>query len=116
NYPDFETIVVDDGSTDDCSKIASQFPARIIRTTNQGLSSARNTGMAAAVGEIVAYLDDDAYPDAQWLKYLALTFLRTSHAGVGGPNIPPANQSACAECVAHAPGGPSHVLLTDTLA
>jgi hypothetical protein len=72
--------------------------------------------MRAATGDIVAYLDDDAYPDAQWLKYLALTFLRTTHAGVGGPNIPPADQSASAECVAHAPGGPSHVLLTDTLA
>ena len=36
---------------------------RLIETANQGLSRARNTGLAAATGEIVAYIDDDARPD-----------------------------------------------------
>jgi len=113
DYPDYEVIVVDDGSNDDTAAIAGQYDVRLIRTPNRGLSSARNTGLAAATGEIVAYLDDDAYPDPHWLTYLAATFLSTSHVGVGGPNIAPAGDGPIAECVARAPGGPVHVLVTD---
>jgi GT2 family glycosyltransferase len=113
DYPDYEVIVVDDGSTDDTAAIARHYDVRLIRTPNRGLSSARNTGLAAATGEIVAYLDDDAYPDPHWLTYLAATFLSTAHAGVGGPNIAPAGDGPIAECVARSPGGPVHVLVTD---
>ncbi|OLE61277.1 MAG: hypothetical protein AUI36_11715 [Cyanobacteria bacterium 13_1_40CM_2_61_4] len=112
-YPDYEVIVVDDGSTDDTAAIAGQYDVRLIRTPNRGLSSARNTGLAVATGEIVAYLDDDAYPDPHWLTYLTATFLSTSQVGVGGPNIAPAGDGPIAECVARAPGGPVHVLVTD---
>jgi ABC-type multidrug transport system fused ATPase/permease subunit/GT2 family glycosyltransferase len=116
DYPDFEVVVVDDGSTDATAAIASEYGFRVISTENQGLSSARNTGLAAATGEIVAYIDDDARPDPHWLTYLAATFLRTDHAGVGGPNIPPPGDGPIARCVANAPGGPIHVLLSDTVA
>ena len=116
DYPDFEVIVVDDGSTDNSSAIASELNCRLIRTENQGLSSARNTGLAAATGQIVAYLDDDAYPDPHWLKYLAITFANTAHCGAGGPNLVPPEDNAVAQCVGNAPGGPLHVLLTDTVA
>jgi GT2 family glycosyltransferase len=112
-YPDFEVIVVDDGSTDATAAIARQYGLRVISTRNHGLSSARNTGLAAATGEIVAYIDDDARPDPHWLTYLAATFLSTRHVGVGGPNIAPPGDGAIAECVANAPGGPIHVLLSD---
>jgi len=70
-YPDYEVIVVDDGSTDATAAIARQYDCRLIRTENRGLASARNTGLDAATGEIVAYIDDDAYPDPHWLTYLA---------------------------------------------
>src|SRR5256885_7347817 len=69
-YPDYEVIVVDDGSTDSTAAIACQYDYRLIRTENRGLSNARNTGLKAATGEIVAYIDDDAYPDPHWLTYL----------------------------------------------
>ncbi len=112
-YPDYEVIVVDDGSSDATPAIARQYDCRLIQTANRGLANARNTGLAAATGEIVAYLDDDAYPDPDWLTYLAATFLRSSYAGVGGPNIAPPGDGPIAECVARAPGGPVHVLTTD---
>src|SRR5213082_3485815 len=112
-YPNYEVIVVDDGSTDAMPAIARQYDCRLIQTQNRGLANARNLGLAAATGEIVAYLDDDAYPDPDWLTYLAATFLRTPYAHVGGPNIAPPGDGPIAECVAHAPGGPVHVLVTD---
>jgi GT2 family glycosyltransferase len=113
DYPNFEVIVVDDGSTDGTGEIAREYGFRVISTPNRGLSSARNTGAQAATGEIVAYIDDDAYPDPQWLSYLAHTFLTTDAAAVGGPNIPPPGDGAIAECIANAPGGPVHVLISD---
>ncbi len=113
DYPDYEVIVVDDGSTDATAEIAGRYDVRLIRTENCGLSAARNTGARAATGEIVAYIDDDAYPDREWIKRLAVVFLTSDYAGVGGPNLPHAGDSLVAECVAHAPGGPIHVLLSD---
>lgn len=113
DYPNYEVIVVNDGSTDTTAAIASQYDVRLISTKNRGLSNARNTGIEAATGEIVAYIDDDASPDPHWLTYLAVAFQNSSHAGIGGPNIAPAGDGHTAHCVAHAPGNPVHILLSD---
>ena len=94
NYPDYEVIVVDDGSTDMTAAIARKHGIRLIQTENKGLSNARNLGMEAATGEIVAYIDDDAYPDPDWLKFLAASFMTTDHAGIGGPNLAPPEETA----------------------
>jgi len=115
-YPDFEVIVVDDGSSDQSASIARGYGFQVISAPHGGLSNARNLGWKAATGEIVAYIDDDAYPDPHWLHYMAESFLRTSHAGIGGPNLTPSNDGPIANCVANAPGNPTHVLLTDELA
>src|SRR4051794_24151827 len=111
-YPDYEVIVVDDGSSDATPEIAASYGVRLISTENRGLSNARNTGMEAATGEIVAYLDDDARPDPHWLRYLAATFAEGGWACVGGPNIAPPGDGAIADCVTAAPGGPCQVLST----
>jgi O-antigen biosynthesis protein len=117
NYPDYEVILVDDGSTDDTAYIAAQFPqVRYIHQSNHGLSHARNTGAAAARGEVLAYTDSDCMADVDWLYYLIGTLVSGDYAGVGGPNVTPPAQNWVQACVAAAPGGPSHVLLTDTVA
>src|SRR5205823_6264223 len=113
DYPNFEVIVVNDGSNDATAAVLSEYDYRVIVTDNRGLGSARNTGMEAATGEIVAYIDDDASPDPHWLTYLAAAFLSTTHAAVGGPNIAPPGDGGIAEAVANAPGNPTHVLVSD---
>ncbi len=112
-YPDFEVIVVDDGSTDGSGGIARAHGATLVQVEHRGLSFARNAGVARATGEIVAFLDDDAYPDPDWLHYVAAALRADAHAGVGGPNIPPDDDGLVAACVAAAPGGPIHVLTSD---
>ncbi len=113
DYPDLEVIVVDDGSTDGTATIAEGYDVRLISQENRGLSAARNTGWQAASGEIVAYLDDDAYPDRDWLRYLAWSFLTTHYAAIGGPNVTPPDDPPVSHAVGHAPGGPIHVLVSD---
>jgi GT2 family glycosyltransferase len=112
-YPDYEVIVVNDGASAECSRIAAEHGVTLIETEHRGLGHARNVGIEAARGEIVAFLDDDAYPDSDWLHYVAALLRANGHAGVGGPNIPPEDDGFVAECVAAAPGGPIHVLVSD---
>ncbi len=131
DYPDYEIVFVDDGSTDNTPDVVAAWvaareekqpdgkkrPSFIhLRQSNMGLSYARNAGAAAATGEILAYTDSDCMADPDWLYYLVGTLLAGDYAGVGGPNISPPAQDWIQACVAAAPGGPSHVLLTDVVA
>lgn len=115
NYPDYELILVDDGSTDTTSQIAFSHPrVRYFRhEKNLGLSVARNTGIAAATGEIVAFTDADCRADEDWLYYVVGGLLGGEFAGCGGPNLLPPEDSAVAAAVLVSPGGPAHVMLND---
>ena len=116
-YPSVEVIVVNDGSQDATASIAHRFAGvRVIDMPKGGLSAARNVGLAAATGEIVAYTDADVRVDADWLTYLVQPMLISDVAGVGGPNVVPKDDPWVAQCVARAPGGPSHVMLDDRIA
>lgn len=116
-YPDYEIILVNDGSRDRTSAIGHAHPrVRVIDIANGGLSAARNVGLAAATGEIVAYTDADTRVDPDWLTFLVQPFLRSDVVGSGGPNVVPADDPPIAQCIARAPGGPTHVLLDDRIA
>lgn len=63
-YTDFELILVDDGSPDNCGAICDRYAqecdkVRVIHKKNGGLSSARNAGLAVAQGEYITFVDGD---------------------------------------------------------
>jgi cellulose synthase/poly-beta-1,6-N-acetylglucosamine synthase-like glycosyltransferase len=116
NYPDYEIIVVNDGSNDNTGALARQHKVRVIETQNRGLSAARNAGIEAATGDIVAFIDSDAFPDPDWLHFLVNALDEQGAAGAGGPNLIPPGDGFLAQCIDHAPGNPTHVLLNDELA
>ena len=115
NYPNYEVLLVDDGSTDQTPALAARFPGvRWLRhERNLGLSTARNTGIAAARGEVIAFTDADCRADEDWLYYTVAELLESGAAGVGGPNLLPPDDSWVAAAVMVSPGGPAPVLLTD---
>ena len=116
-YPDVDVIVVNDGSCDATGAIARRYTGvRVIDVPNGGLSAARNVGLAASLGEIVAYTDADCRVDADWLTYLVQPILTLTVVGSGGPNVVPPDDPWVAQCVSRAPGGPTHVMLDDRIA
>ncbi len=117
DYPDYEVVFVDDGSKDHSQEIVARFPwVRNIVQVNKGLSVARNVGIQAATGEIVAFTDSDCMADRDWVFFLVKALESGDFAAVGGPNISPPATDWIQATVAAAPGSPSHVLLTDTVA
>lgn len=117
DYPDYEVILVDDGSKDNTQEIAARHPWIVnVHQENRGLGIARNVGAQTAQGEVIVYTDSDCMADPDWLYFLIGTLLSGDYGGVGGPNISPPAEDWIQACVAAAPGGPSHVLLTDVIA
>jgi glycosyltransferase involved in cell wall biosynthesis len=94
-YPHLEVIVVDDGSDDNASSIASRYPGvRCVREANGGMAEARNVGIRSTNGDFLVFLDADdrLLPEAIAAGLLALeqrpecaaaigTFRRTAHDG-----------------------------------
>ena len=74
-YRDFELILVDDGSPDNCGKICDEYARRddriiVIHQENKGLSGARNTALDIAKGEFVTFIDSDDVVNIRYLELL----------------------------------------------
>jgi len=89
----YEIIIVDNNSTDDTALLVGRFADRVnpevryLLETTQGSSAARNAGVAAARGEIVAFTDDDCIPQPDWLESLAAVYAAYSSAWSMGGRI-----------------------------
>ena len=85
----FETIVVDNGSSDGSADLAErEFGARVIRNSeNRGFCAANNQGIAAAQGEFIALLNNDAEAEPEWLAELARAFESRADAGMAASKV-----------------------------
>ena len=116
-YPNCEVIIVDDGSRDSTAEIAMDYPQfRLIRQPNKGLSAARNAGLHAARGEIIAYTDSDCVVDPHWLTLMMRAMSEGRFDGCGGPNYAPHEEGRIQGSVAASPGAPCHVLASENVA
>ncbi len=83
----FEVIVVRGPTPDATDEVLAPHAGRIkvARCPERNLSMSRNIGIAMAAGDVVAFIDDDAYPDPAWLNRLEEAYDDPETVGVGGP-------------------------------
>ena len=89
-YRNFEVIVLPDA---DSQLSTLNFKLSTLPTGKVRPAEKRNLGIKAAKGEIIAFIDDDAYPDAHWLEYAVRYFGDETIGAVGGPGVTPPGDS-----------------------
>lgn len=90
-YKDFELILVDDGSPDNCPKMCDDYKnqdsrVRVLHKKNGGLSDARNAGTAVAKGDYITYIDSDDYVSGDYLKTL-ISLIKDNNADIAVTGI-----------------------------
>jgi len=85
-----QVVVVIDHNYELLERATSELDGVLVvaNASTKGLSGARNTGVEASTGEVIAFLDDDAFADADWLEALCAPFADDAVAGVGGWIVP----------------------------
>ncbi len=84
-----EIIVVIDHNPALLARAQASLPATVIANTDErGLSGARNTGIAVARGDVIAFMDEDAVAEPDWLRRLAAGYADPDVIGVGGAIVP----------------------------
>jgi GT2 family glycosyltransferase len=81
-----EVLVVDSSSSDATERVVAEWPWARYERNDAGVGTlplSRRIGVQASTGEVIAFLDDDAYADPEWLRYLALAY-EPGIGGVGG--------------------------------
>lgn len=97
DHDDYEVIVVDNTAGDaEVEQLARDAGFRYVQEPQVGLSRARNTGAGAARGNIVAFLDDDAIPDPDWLTHHTRALEDTTLGATTGRVLPIASDQATA--------------------
>ncbi|MCT7973009.1 glycosyltransferase [Laspinema olomoucense] len=91
DFPNFEIIVVDNGSSDRTKEVVAQRESdsrvKYIYEPTLGLSFARNTGFKQARSQILAYLDDDAIASPQWLRTLWNAYQQNEKLAIAGGKV-----------------------------
>ena len=90
SYRNFEVIVLPD---DNSQLPTPNFKLSTLPTGKVRPAEKRNLGIKAAKGEIIAFIDDDAYPDVHWLEYAVRYFGDETIGAVGGPGVTPPGDS-----------------------
>ena len=94
-----EVIVVVDGNKELYEKVSVQFTGNeavktVLIESNIGVSGARNAGIKVARGDVIAFMDDDAFADKHWMDKLIATYREYDAIGVGGKILPVWTQGA----------------------
>ena len=89
--PPDEVVVVDNASEDHTRDVVVGFEGKLnvkyIYEPIRGIPRARNAGLKASTGDIIAFIDDDCLADEDWLKHMEIPFIRDPYVGVVGGEV-----------------------------
>jgi len=92
-HPELEVIIAIDGNEEFYKKVVANYRSQdtvkaVLLRENTGVSAARNAGVKVARGDVIAFMDDDAVADRQWVENLLSTYREYDAVAVGGKILP----------------------------